>query len=185
MRKTIIQLDFANTNRAATEAGITLDYKDLLTYLSFDYDVRGNVVHLGVHPKGAIDADNLIEYLTTSGWMVKTKTGTVTGRTFKANIYCEVSIDCTHQRFVNGIDMLILCTGDPDFVPLVEYLKNYAGVYICIAAFSYACSKELINKADSFIDLGAYFDDFKKRSLGGNGVGASEDNYVDAEYVIQ
>ncbi len=50
------------------------------------------------------------------------------------------------------IDVLILATGDGDFVPLVEYLKN-RGRQVEIIAFGRSTSAKLKEVADDFIDM--------------------------------
>jgi len=52
------------------------------------------------------------------------------------------------------IDVLILATGDGDFVPLVEYLKN-RGRQVEIIAFGRSTSAKLKEVADDFIDMSA------------------------------
>ena len=185
MTKTIIEVDFANINVSANEVGITLDYEDLLHYLSYNYNVLESVVHLGVNPRNSSDTEDLTEYLCTAGWAVKEKMGTVAGKSFKANVDSEIVVDSMHHRFINKIDMLILCSGDGDFIPLVRYLRNYAGVYVCVAAFKHSCSSQLILEANSFIDMEVYYEDFKERRIKEDGVDNQEENVVDADYIIQ
>ena len=50
------------------------------------------------------------------------------------------------------VDVAILATGDGDFADLVKYLHT-KGVKVEIAAFKQTSAKELIEKADEFIDL--------------------------------
>ena len=52
------------------------------------------------------------------------------------------------------IDVLILATGDGDFVPLVEYLKN-RGRQVEVVAFGRSTSAKLKEAADDFIDMSA------------------------------
>lgn len=52
------------------------------------------------------------------------------------------------------IDVLILATGDGDFVPLVEYLRN-RGRQVEIIAFGRSTSAKLKEAADDFIDMSA------------------------------
>ena len=52
------------------------------------------------------------------------------------------------------IDVLILATGDGDFVPLVEYLHG-RGLMVEVAAFSESTNSQLREVADNFIDLSA------------------------------
>lgn len=59
------------------------------------------------------------------------------------------------------IDVLILATGDGDFVPLVEYLRN-RGRQVEIIAFGRSTSAKLKEAADDFIDMS---DDPKKFTI--------------------
>lgn len=52
------------------------------------------------------------------------------------------------------IDVLILATGDGDFVPLVEYLRN-RGRQVEVIAFGRSTSAKLKETTDDFIDMSA------------------------------
>lgn len=54
----------------------------------------------------------------------------------------------------SGVDAIVLVSGDGDFVPLVEYLKNQ-GKRTEVIAFDKTCSSQLKDIADDFIDLGS------------------------------
>jgi len=56
-------------------------------------------------------------------------------------------------RMANFLDVIILVTGDGDFVPLVEYLKWGLGRQVEVAAFSRTTSARLKEVADSFTEL--------------------------------
>ncbi|OGY59586.1 MAG: hypothetical protein A3F24_00010 [Candidatus Colwellbacteria bacterium RIFCSPHIGHO2_12_FULL_44_17] len=56
-------------------------------------------------------------------------------------------------RMAGLLDVIILVTGDGDFIPLVEYLKWGLGRGVEVAAFSRTTSSKLKEIADSFIDL--------------------------------
>ncbi|MEE8131618.1 MAG: NYN domain-containing protein [Candidatus Paceibacterota bacterium] len=56
-------------------------------------------------------------------------------------------------RMSSFLDVIILVTGDGDFIPLVEYLKWGLGREIEVAAFGRSASAKLKEKADFFIDL--------------------------------
>jgi uncharacterized LabA/DUF88 family protein len=50
------------------------------------------------------------------------------------------------------LDVVIIVSGDGDFVPLVEYLK-YHGLQVEVAAFRGTTATKLVEAADSFTDL--------------------------------
>lgn len=50
------------------------------------------------------------------------------------------------------VDVIVVASGDGDYVPLVDYLKNH-GRRVEVAAFGKSTSSKLIETADEFIDL--------------------------------
>lgn len=65
-------------------------------------------------------------------------------------------------RISELLDTIILISGDGDFIPLVEYLKNQ-GRQVEVAAFRETTSAKLIESVDSFLNLS---DDTKKFLIG-------------------
>jgi uncharacterized protein (TIGR00288 family) len=55
-------------------------------------------------------------------------------------------------RLSNKLDVVVLVSGDGDFIPLVEYLKNH-GHFVEIIAFGRTVSSKLVEEADEFVDL--------------------------------
>jgi len=64
----------------------------------------------------------------------------------------DVGIVIDAIRIAPSLDVLVLVSGDGDFVPLVEYLKNQ-GKRVEIIAFGRSSSSTLKEMADEFIDL--------------------------------
>jgi len=65
----------------------------------------------------------------------------------------DVGIVIDAIRTAPGVDVIILVSGDGDFIPLVEYLKNQ-GKRVEVIAFARSTSAKLKESADEFIDLG-------------------------------
>ena len=65
----------------------------------------------------------------------------------------DVGITVDMIKISPSLDVIILLSGDGDFVPLVEYLKNH-GKQVEIVAFSKSTSSKLREVADDFWDLG-------------------------------
>lgn len=65
----------------------------------------------------------------------------------------DVGIVIDAIRIAPSIDVLVLASGDGDFISLVEYLKNQ-GKRVEIIAFGKSSSSRLIEVCDEFIDLG-------------------------------
>ena len=56
-------------------------------------------------------------------------------------------------RMANSLDVVILVTGDGDFVPLVEYLKWGAGKQVEAASFGRSTSAKLKEAVDTYVDI--------------------------------
>ncbi|MCD6178062.1 NYN domain-containing protein [bacterium] len=64
----------------------------------------------------------------------------------------DVGIVIDAIRTAPSLDVIVLCSGDGDFIPLVEYLKNQ-GKRVEIIAFGKTTSSKLREISDEFIDL--------------------------------
>ncbi len=65
----------------------------------------------------------------------------------------DVGIAIDAIRMASLFDIIILVSGDGDFIPLVEYLKWGLGRGVEMAAFSQTSSSKLIDVADAYHDL--------------------------------
>lgn len=65
----------------------------------------------------------------------------------------DVGIVIDAIRTSPAVDVIILCSGDGDFIPLVEFLKNQ-GKRVEVMAFGKTTSATLKEIADEFIDIG-------------------------------
>jgi uncharacterized LabA/DUF88 family protein len=65
----------------------------------------------------------------------------------------DVGLAVDAIRMGHALDVIILVTGDGDFVPLVEYLKWGMGRQVEVAAFSRSASSKLKEIADVFTNL--------------------------------
>jgi len=64
----------------------------------------------------------------------------------------DVGIAVDAVKIAPSVDAIVLASGDGDFIPLVEYLKNQ-GKRVEIIAFSRSASSHLKEIADEFLDL--------------------------------
>ncbi len=64
----------------------------------------------------------------------------------------DVGIVVDAIRTAPGVDVVVLCSGDGDFIPLVEYLKNQ-GKRVEVVAFGKTTSSGLKEVADEFTDI--------------------------------
>ncbi|MBZ9572807.1 NYN domain-containing protein [Patescibacteria group bacterium] len=65
----------------------------------------------------------------------------------------DVGIVIDAIRTSPNIDVIVLCSGDGDFIPLVEYLRNQ-GKRVEVMAFGRTASLKLKEAADEFFDIG-------------------------------
>lgn len=91
------------------------------------------------------------EALEKSGFKIKTKDLQIfPGGAKKADWDVGLAVDAI--RMSPRLDVVVIVSGDGDYIPLVEYLQN-SGVQVEVIAFSESCSKNLVEAADDFIDL--------------------------------
>lgn len=76
----------------------------------------------------------------------------------------DVGITVDAIKISSSLDVVLLLSGDGDFIPLVEYLKNH-GKQVEVAAFSKSTSSRLKEVADDFLDIGYKKYLFRKSSL--------------------
>jgi uncharacterized LabA/DUF88 family protein len=65
----------------------------------------------------------------------------------------DVGITVDAIKLANSLDVIILVTGDGDYLPLVGYLQNTKGCLVELMAFHQTASNKLIEESDDFIDL--------------------------------
>ncbi len=100
---------------------------------------------------GLPDENNFFKALQDQGFKTKSKELQIfAGGHKKADWDVGISVDAI--KMSKQLDVVILVTGDGDFLPLVEYLQ-YHGVLVEVIAFSKTTSSKLIEQADDFIDL--------------------------------
>lgn len=65
----------------------------------------------------------------------------------------DVGIAVDAIRMMPSLDVIILVTGDGDFVPLVNYLKWGGGCVVEVASFRRSASSKIVEAADEFINI--------------------------------
>ena len=95
---------------------------------------------------------NFFEALQKSGFEVKTKDLQIfPGGAKKGDWDVGMAVDAI--KLAEHLDVVVLVTGDGDFIPLVEYLQNTKGCRVEIIAFAESASGKLIESADDFTNL--------------------------------
>lgn len=98
------------------------------------------------------EENNFFEALSQQGFQVIIKDLQVfTGGAKKGDWDVGIAVDAI--KLAEKLDVLVLVTGDGDYLPLVTYLQNTQGCLVEIAAFRQTTSSRLIEEADDFINL--------------------------------
>ncbi len=157
--KIVVFLDYANINRAATEKRFRLDYQDLLRYMGEHRFLIDAHCYVPINPRSEHRLDRVIEELWRSGYIVTTKVGSFAGFTYKCNFDVEITMDVLKAVYQLKPDIIVLASGDSDFVSLILEVRK-SGVRVEVAAFEETAGAEILSKCSGFIDLGVYYDGY-------------------------
>jgi uncharacterized LabA/DUF88 family protein len=163
MSRVAVVVDFANIDRAANDHGITLNYRHLLEYLASESDGRSLVeafCYVPIDPRNPHARDRKIDELATDGFLVRTKVGAIADDSYKCDFDVEMTMELMRISHDLNPDIIILCSGDRDFVPVIEYLRS-KGIRVEVASFISTTSRDVILKCSSFIDLAVYAEELR------------------------
>lgn len=65
----------------------------------------------------------------------------------------DIGIAMDMIELANKLDILVLVSGDGDFVPVVEHLQRATGSRVEVMAFGRSANKKLKEECDEFIDM--------------------------------
>lgn len=92
------------------------------------------------------------EALSQQGFEVRMKDLQIfSGGAKKADWDVGITVDAV--KLGEKLDVVILVTGDGDYLPLVSYLQNTKGCLVEVMAFRQTASSRLMDEADDFINL--------------------------------
>ncbi|OHB17278.1 MAG: hypothetical protein A2913_00095 [Parcubacteria group bacterium RIFCSPLOWO2_01_FULL_40_65] len=126
-----------------------VNFKELL---KFAVDGRNLVKANAYVVKSDIpEEQGFFEALERSGYYLKMKDLQIFPGGMKKGDW-DVGIAIDAISMIQKTEIMVLVTGDGDFVPLLEYLKHQ-GVTVEVIAFRRSTSAKLIQAADKFYDL--------------------------------
>ncbi len=96
--------------------------------------------------------EKFFEALTKSGYDVMTKDLQIFPDGSRKGDW-DVGIAIDAIKMAAKLDVIVLVSGDGDYVHLVEYLQNTFGCRVEVIAFAESASAKLIEKADAFMNL--------------------------------
>ncbi len=95
---------------------------------------------------------NFFDALTNQGYEVKEKDLQVfLGGAKKGDWDVGLTIDAV--ILADKVDVVVLVTGDGDYIPLVHFLQNNKGCKVELLSFKKTTSSNLINEVDKYTDL--------------------------------
>lgn len=98
------------------------------------------------------EEEGFFEALAKQGFEVRTKDLQIfAGGNKKADWDVGIAVDAI--KLADKNDTMVLVTGDGDFTPLVNYLKETKGCRVELIAFGRTTSGKLLEVADDFINL--------------------------------
>ncbi|MFC1645163.1 NYN domain-containing protein [Patescibacteria group bacterium] len=96
--------------------------------------------------------EKFLEAVEKHGFEVKTKDLQIfPGGAKKGDWDVGIAVDAI--KMSRSLDVIVLVSGDGDFIPLVDYIQNTTGCRVELIAFKESTSAKLIEVADDFIDL--------------------------------
>lgn len=157
MSKVAVFVDYANINCAARNAGLELNYADLLDYLVDGRQLQEAFCYFPLDPRAPYARDAEIENLWIQGYLVRSKTGSIAADSYKCNCDVEMALDMMHVAYTARPDVIVLVSGDIDMIPVVIALRHL-GIRVEVAAFLDSAAREMLLKSSSFTDLDSYFE---------------------------
>ena len=155
MPNVIVFMDYANINASARNAGVDVDYGALLDYLATPEEGRclqEAYAYVPIDPRQDHAMDCEIQQLWDQGFIVKSKVGIIAGNTYKCDFDVEMTLDMVRASFDMRPDLIVLVSGDSDFVPVVLELRN-KGIRVEVAAFGNSMSGLLRHRCSGYISL--------------------------------
>ena len=161
---------------AEQRVGIFVDIQNLYYSAKHLYDKRVNfmaVLNEAVNSRKLIRAiayvvkadelkeNTFFEALSKMGFDVKAKELQIFPGGMKKGDW-DVGIAVDAIQMSPKLDVVVLISGDGDYIPLVEYLKGAQGCRVEVLAFGRSTSTKLKESVDEFID----FDKNKKYLIG-------------------
>lgn len=146
--------------------GVFIDVQNMYYSAKNLYNAKvnfGNIVEAAVGERKLIRASayvvktktgeekSFFEALEKLGFEIREKELMVYNGSTKADWDVGICIDAI--SLADRLDVVVLVSGDGDFVPLVQYLKMNKGCRVEAVAFRETTSTRLVEAVDDFVDL--------------------------------
>lgn len=128
-----------------------VNYRELIKHLVGERQLIRSMAYV-VKSETAAGEASFFEALEKAGLELRLKDLQVyPGGMKKADWDVGMAVDAI--RMSSFLDVVILVTGDGDFLPLVDYLQWGVGRFVEVAAFKRSASLKLQEAADKFINI--------------------------------
>ncbi len=98
------------------------------------------------------EEEPFFEALSQQGFEVKMKDLQIfAGGTKKADWDVGIAMDAI--KLAKKLDVIVLVSGDGDYLPMLEYVQTISGCLVEVMGFRRTTSSKLIEKSDDFINL--------------------------------
>ena len=128
-----------------------VNYRELIKHLVAGRHLIRSMAYV-VRSDSAVGESAFFEALQSAGLELRVKDLQVYGDGLKKGDW-DVGMAVDAIRMASFLDVVILVTGDGDFLPLVDYLKWGMGRVVEIAAFQRSASARLQEVADRFTSI--------------------------------
>lgn len=156
-------VDVSNLFYSAKSAGVEVNYCRLLEHAVAGRDLIRASAYTGVDPENP-NQRKFIDFLRANGYKVTCKDiHKYEGGRIKANLDIEIAVDI--MLLSENLDVVVLVSGDGDFVRLVDAIQM-KGVRCEVIGFGISTSNELIDVADQFMEIGSLAGIFRNAPSG-------------------
>jgi uncharacterized LabA/DUF88 family protein len=171
-RRVLILADADNIFIAAQSFNRKLDWLQLRDYLANPQEGRElieMVIYVGLPPQRdkfeeqRKAKEKFIYWAKSNGFLVVAKEGKIKGEDYETDIDIVMAMDAFDLALAMRPDIVVLITGDSDFVYLTEKLRR-RGMRVEVASVEQTLGTELKLAANSVIDLIGVFDEFQQQN---------------------
>lgn len=178
MERLFVFCDYANVEAAFADQGRSVDHEALLRYLGEGRFLVEAHAFVPIDPRQPTARDAAMQRLWDAGYLVHPKLGTRVGEGYRCDLDVEIVLEMMRTAELARPDIVVLISGDRDFIPLVLELRR-RGVRVEVAALPQVnASEELRFKASGFINLNLFDDglDDDLSALEGDGESLPDDD---------
>ena len=173
MERVLVFLDFANIDAGSRPYG-RVNYAALLSYLSQGRFLVEGYAYVPIDPRRPEGRGGLIRHLQEGGWMVFSKMGKIAGQSYKSNVDVEMTMDMVRSAQQIAPDIMVLCSGDGDFIPVVRELRRM-GVRMEVASFEESADASIRYEASGFVSLDVWMQETGRSEMADLGKDAFPD----------